>query len=69
MGNNEIDELNSKEGIIKYKKSYVKEPLTHRTIMNKFKAQFKRKANKVMFFTRNRVKYLGPAGFQLEIIF
>ena len=63
MGNNEIDELNSKEGIIKYKKSYVKEPLTHRTIMNKLKAQFNNseeaieKINKV-FKDRGKIEKL-----------
>lgn len=63
MGNNEIDELNSKEGIIKYKKSYVKEPLTHRTIINKLKAQFNNseeaieKINKV-FKDRGKIEKL-----------
>lgn len=63
MGNNEIDELNSKEGIIKYKKSYVKEPLTHKTIINKLKAQFNNsdeaieKINKV-FKDRGKIEKL-----------
>ena len=40
MGSNEIDELNSKDGIIKYKKSYVKEPLTQKQIKIKLLEQF-----------------------------
>lgn len=40
MGSNEIDELNSKDGIIKYKKSYVKEPLTQKQIKEKLLEQF-----------------------------
>jgi hypothetical protein len=40
MGSNEIDELNSKDGIIKYKKSMVKKPLTQTEIKQKLKEQF-----------------------------
>lgn len=40
MGSNEIDELNSKDGIIKYKKSYVKQSLTQRQIKEKLLEQF-----------------------------
>jgi type II secretory pathway component GspD/PulD (secretin) len=41
MGSNEIDELNSKDGIIKYKKSFVKEPLTQKQIREKLLDQFR----------------------------
>jgi len=40
MGSNEIDELNSKDGIIKYKKSYVKAHLTQKQIKEKLLEQF-----------------------------
>ena len=40
MSTNEIDELNSKDGIIKYKKSFVKEPLTQKQIKQKLLEQF-----------------------------
>lgn len=40
MGSNEIDELNSKDGIIQYKKSFVKEPLTQKQIKKKLLEQF-----------------------------
>tara|TARA_Y100000389_G_C17465236_1_gene524879 strand:- start:552 stop:1064 length:513 start_codon:yes stop_codon:yes gene_type:complete len=40
MGTNEIDELNSKDGVIKYKKSFVKEPLTQKQIKQKLLEQF-----------------------------
>jgi hypothetical protein len=40
MSSNEIDELNSKDGIIKYKKSMVKKPLTQKEIKQKLKEQF-----------------------------
>lgn len=64
MGNNEIDELNSKDGIIKYKKSYVKEPLTHKTIISKLKTQFNNsedaidKINRV-FKDRGKIEKIG----------
>ena len=41
MGSNEIDELNSREGIIKYKKSMVKESLNQKKIIEKLREQFK----------------------------
>lgn len=40
MSSNEIDELNSKDGIIKYKRSYVKQPLTQKEIKTKLLEQF-----------------------------
>lgn len=40
MGSNEIDELNSKDGVIKYKKSMVKEPLNQKKIIEKLREQF-----------------------------
>lgn len=40
MGSNEIDELNSKDGIIQYKKSYVKAKLNQRQIKEKLLQQF-----------------------------
>lgn len=63
MGNNEIDELNSKDGIIKYQKRFVKETLTHTTIKNKLMDQFSNtpdaaeKINRV-FVDRNKVEKL-----------
>jgi hypothetical protein len=63
MGNNEIDELNSKDGIIKYKKSFVKEPLTQKQIIGKLLDQFRNienaedKINKV-FKDRERIERL-----------
>lgn len=41
MGSNEIDELNSKDGVIKYKRSMVKEPLTQKKMIEKLREQFK----------------------------
>lgn len=41
MTSNEIDELNSKDGIIKYKKSYVKEHLSQKQIIHKLQDVFK----------------------------
>ena len=41
MSNNEIDELNSKDGIIKYKKSFVKESLTQKQIRERLLEQFR----------------------------
>ena len=35
MSQNEIDELNSKDGIIRYRKSMIKTPLTQKTIKDK----------------------------------
>lgn len=40
MGTNEIDELNSKEGIIQYKRKFIKAPLTHKKIIEDLKSQF-----------------------------
>lgn len=40
MGSNEIDELNSREGIIKYKKSLVMAPLTQKKVIERLKEQF-----------------------------
>lgn len=36
-----IEDLNTKEGIIRYKKSYVKEPLSQKTIKSKLEELFK----------------------------
>lgn len=63
MGNNEIDELNSKDGIIKYKRSYVKEPLSHKTIMNRLIDQFNNSPDaaekiKRVFVDRNKIEKL-----------
>jgi hypothetical protein len=41
MGANEIDELNSREGVIKYKKSFIKETMTQKQIIQKLKDEFK----------------------------
>lgn len=63
MGSNEIDELNSKDGIIKYKKSFVKEPLTQKQIRAKLLEQFRHienaedKINKV-FKDREKIEKL-----------
>ncbi|QOI90187.1 hypothetical protein QKU58_gp144 [Pyramimonas orientalis virus] len=63
MGNNEIDELNSKDGVIKYKKSYVKEHLSQKLIREKLLEQFnstidaEEKINKV-FKERDKVEVL-----------
>lgn len=63
MGSNEIDELNSKDGIIKYKKSFVKEPLTQKQIRAKLLDQFRNidnaeeKINKV-FKDREKIEKL-----------
>lgn len=63
MSMNEIDELNSKDGIIKYKKSYVKEPLTQKQMKQKLLEQFKfmedaeERINNV-FKNRNKVEVL-----------
>lgn len=63
MSTNEIDELNSKDGIIKYKKSYVKEPLTQKQMKQKLLEQFKfmedaeERINNV-FKNRNKVEVL-----------
>ena len=40
MGSNEIDELNSREGIIKYRKSLVMAPLTQKRMIERLKEQF-----------------------------
>ena len=40
MSKNDIDELNSKDGIIKYKKSMVKSPLTHRMLKEQLYEKF-----------------------------
>ena len=40
MSMNEIDELNSREGIIKYKKSLKKAPLTQKQMIERLKEQF-----------------------------
>lgn len=41
MGRFNIEDLNTKEGIIRYKKTYVKEPLTQKTIKTKLEELFK----------------------------
>ena len=40
MSENEIDELNSKEGILRYKKNYVKETLSQKQLMEKLRNEF-----------------------------
>lgn len=40
MNTNEIDELNSRDGVLKYKKSMIKEPLTKKQIIDKLIEQF-----------------------------
>lgn len=40
MTNNEIDELNSKEGVVKYKKSSVKKPYSQKELINRLKTEF-----------------------------
>ena len=63
MSTNEIDELNSKDGIIKYKKSFVKEQLTQKQIKQKLLEQFntmdnaEEKINNV-FKNRDKVEIL-----------
>tara|TARA_B100000405_G_scaffold292626_1_gene244225 strand:+ start:117 stop:638 length:522 start_codon:yes stop_codon:yes gene_type:complete len=39
MSQNDIDELNSKDGIIRYRKSMIKTPLTQKTIKDKLYAE------------------------------
>jgi hypothetical protein len=41
MGRFNIEDLNTKEGIIRYRKTYVKEPLTQKTIKTKLEELFK----------------------------
>jgi hypothetical protein len=41
MGRFNIEDLNTKEGIIRYKKTYVKEPLSQKTIKTKLEELFK----------------------------
>lgn len=41
MGRFNIEDLNTKEGIIRYKKTFVKEPLTQKTIKTKLEELFK----------------------------
>ena len=40
MSKNDIDELNSKDGVIKYKKSMVKSPLTHKMLKEQLYEKF-----------------------------
>jgi len=40
MSKNDIDELNSKDGVIKYKKSMVKSPLTHKMLKDQLYEKF-----------------------------
>lgn len=40
MSSNEIDELNSKDGVIKYKKSYVKQHLNQKQLIEKLQKEF-----------------------------
>lgn len=60
MSTNEIDELNSKDGIIQYKKSYIKPPLTHKKIIADLKNQFQNNEDaveKINSVFQNREKY------------
>jgi CO dehydrogenase/acetyl-CoA synthase beta subunit len=41
MGRFNIEDLNTKEGIIRYRKTYVKEPLSQKTIKTKLEELFK----------------------------
>ena len=59
MGTNEIDELNSREGVIKYKKSFIKATLTQKQIIEKLKEEFKTTDNagdKINNVFKNREK-------------
>jgi hypothetical protein len=40
MTQNEIDELNSKEGIVRFKKSSVKKPYSQKELINRLKSEF-----------------------------
>lgn len=61
MSQNDIDELNSKDGIIKYKRSYVKTPLTQKNIKDKLYSDFgssdevKKKLDKI-FDERDKIE-------------
>ena len=45
MSSNEIDELNSKDGVLRYKKNYVKETLSQKQLIEKLKLEFNEVSN------------------------
>lgn len=45
MSSNEIDELNSKDGVLRYKKNYVKETLSQKQLIEKLKVEFNEVSN------------------------
>lgn len=45
MSSNEIDELNSKDGVLRYKRNYVKETLSQKQLIEKLKVEFNEVSN------------------------
>lgn len=59
MSSNEIDELNSKDGVIKYKKSFVKQHLNQKQLIEKLQKEFATTENadeKINNIFKNREK-------------
>jgi predicted RNase H-like nuclease (RuvC/YqgF family) len=58
MSSNEIEELNSKEGRLRYKSSKVKEPLSQKGVRNQLYEQFPLNHSELdkIFVTRNKVE-------------